>query len=74
MHETCFNCRFWKQWGPTAASPDHGDCRNHSPAIFQEALPTGGAPRLRTKFPTTHKSMWCGDHEPVLAAAPAEKV
>ena len=58
----CDGCRFWENFGF-----DQGECRRHSPVVWQRHEAFGQA----AIFPKTSKSDWCGDFEMTLL--PKEK-
>ncbi len=62
-NESCLNCRFWFQWQPDSASPNHGDCRRESPKVIGETDPSTGYIKARTKYPSQHLKSWCGDYQ-----------
>ncbi|MEM9446127.1 MAG: hypothetical protein AAGA18_12340 [Verrucomicrobiota bacterium] len=52
---TCESCKHWNSKG------SEGECRRHAPQTIVFELDS--ETRIESRFPTTQKDDWCGDHE-----------
>ena len=55
--KTCEACKHWN-----ASGEGHGECRRHAPQAI--AFTVADEVKFESRFPTTQKDDWCGDHEP----------
>lgn len=55
-NKTCAKCKFWDR-----AENNQGSCRRHAPqtVVFELSLDK----TMKTVFPVTNESDWCGEYE-----------
>lgn len=63
IHDSCYNCRFWRRLDDGHQIPDEdvlGECKRHPPTVIGIDLGTEGPIQ---SLPELVARDWCGDHQ-----------